>query len=71
MKHLITFFNIVSSLKSSLKENYETDVGNNKKSILNHINEFKNHSSIKIVKCRKKEEKTTFLMKKFLTKLAS
>ena len=33
--------NIVTSLKIFLKENYETDVGNDGKPILNYINKFK------------------------------
>ena len=33
--------NIVTSLKIFLKENYETDVGNDDKPILNYINKFK------------------------------
>ena len=33
--------NIVTSLKILLKENYETDVGNDDKPILNYINKFK------------------------------
>ena len=52
------FVNIVSSLKISPKENYETDVGNDNESILNYINNFKNHPSIKVIKSRKKEEQT-------------
>ena len=52
------FVNIVPSLKISLKENYEADVGNNKEPILNYINKFKNHPSIKVIKSRKKEEQT-------------
>ena len=52
------FVNIVPSLKISPKENYETDVGNDNKSILNYINKFKNHPSIKVIKSRKKEEQT-------------
>ena len=52
------FVNIVPSLKISPKENYETDVRNDDKPILNYINKFKNHLSIKIIKSRKKEEQT-------------
>ena len=52
------FVNIVPSLKISPKENYETDVGNDNESILNYINKFKNHPSIKVIKSRKKEEQT-------------
>ena len=52
------FVNIVSCLKISLKENYETDVGNDNQPILNYINKFKNHPSIKVIKSRKKEEQT-------------
>ena len=47
----------VPSLKISAKENYETDVGNDNELILNYINKFKNHPSIKVIKFRKKEEK--------------
>ena len=49
---------MVSSLKVSLKENYETDVENDNEPILNYINKFKNHPSIKVIKSRKKEEQT-------------
>ena len=52
------FMNIVPSLKIWPKENYETDVGNDNKPILNYINKFKNHPSIKVIKSRKKEEQT-------------
>ena len=52
------FANIVPSLKISPKENYETDVGNDNEPILNYINKFKNHPSIKVIKSRKKEEQT-------------
>ena len=48
--------NIVPSLKISPKENYETNVGNINEPILNYINKFKNHLSIKVIKSRKKEE---------------
>ena len=52
------FVNIVPSPKISPKENYETDVGNDNEPILNYTNKFKNHSSIKVIKSRKKEEQT-------------
>ena len=52
------FVNINPSLKISPKENYETDVGNDNESILNYIDNFKNHPSIKVIKFRKKEEQT-------------
>ena len=52
------FVNIVPSLKISPKENYEIDVGNDNEPILNYINKFKNHPSIKTIKSRKKEEQT-------------
>ena len=52
------FVNMVSSLKISPKENYETDLGNDNEPILNYINKFKNHPSIKVIKSRKKEEET-------------
>ena len=52
------FANIVPSLKISPKEIYETDVGNDNEPILNYINKFKNHPSIKVIKSRKKEEQT-------------
>ena len=59
LKHLTIFFvNIVLSLKPSPKENYEIDVGNDNEPILNYINNFKNHSRIKVIKFRKKEDKT-------------
>ena len=50
--------NIVPSLKISPKENYKIDVGNDNEPILNYINKFKNHPSIKVIKSRKKEQKT-------------
>ena len=68
------FVNIVPSLKISPKENYKTDVGNDNEPILNYINKFKNHPSIKTTTSRKKEEQSfsfMFLMKKFLTKLVN
>ena len=52
------FVNLVPSLNISPKENYETDVGNDNKPILNYINKFKNHPSIKFIKSKKKEEQT-------------
>ena len=52
------FINTVPSLKVSPKENCETDVGNDNEPILNYINKFKNHPSIKVIKPRKKEEQT-------------
>ena len=52
------FVNIVPSLKISQKKNYERVVGNDKEPILNYINKFKNHWSIKVIKTRKKEEQT-------------
>ena len=52
------FVNIVPSLKISPKENYETDVGNDNEPILNYINKFNNHPSIKVIKSRKKEVQT-------------
>ena len=50
------FVNIFPSLKISPKENYETDVWNDNDPILNYINKFKNHRSVKVIKSRKKEE---------------
>ena len=55
----------LKSVKISPKENYETDVGNNNKPILNYINKFKNHPSFKLLLL------AMFLMKKFLTKLGN
>ena len=55
LKHLTNFSKI---LKISPKENYKTDVGNDNEPILNYINKFKNHPSIKVIKSRKKEEQT-------------
>ena len=52
------FVNIVPILKISPKENYETYVGNDNEPILNYINKFKNHPSIKTIKSKKKEEQT-------------
>ena len=52
------FENIVPSLKISPTENYETDAGNDNEPILNYINKFKNHPSVKVIKSRKKEEHT-------------
>ena len=69
------FVSIVPILKISPKENYETYVGNDNEPILNYINKFKNHPSIKTIKSRKKEKQTflliMFRMKKFLTKLGN
>ena len=48
------FVNMVPSLKISPKENYKTDVGNDNEPILNYINMFKNHPSMKTLKSRKK-----------------
>ena len=45
---------VVPILKISPKENYETDAGNDIEPILNYINKFKNHPSIKVIKSRKK-----------------
>ena len=50
------FVNIVPSLKLSPKENYETDIRSDIEPILNYINKFENHPSIKVIKSRKKEE---------------
>ena len=44
------FVNIVPSLTISPKENYKIDVANDNEPILNYINKFKNHSSIKVIK---------------------
>ena len=50
---------------------------NDNEPILNYIDKFKNHPSIKVIKSRKIEEQTKllllamFLMKKFLTKLGN
>ena len=55
LKHLTNFSKI---LKISPKENYKTDVGNDNEPILNYINKFKNHPSIKVIKSKKKEEQT-------------
>ena len=52
------FVNIVASLKILPKENYETDIKNDKNPTLNYISKFKNHPSIKVIKSRKKEEQT-------------
>ena len=46
------FVNIVSSLKISPKENYETDAGSDSEPRLNY---FKNHSSIKVIESREKQ----------------
>ena len=50
--------NIVPSLNISPKENCETDAVNDNEPILNYINKFRNHPSIKVVKSRKKEEQS-------------
>ena len=52
------FVDIIPSLKISPKENYKTDVGNDNEPIINYINKFKNHPSVKVIKSRKKEEQT-------------
>ena len=58
LKHLTNFFSTVPSRKTSPKEFYKTDLGNDNEPILNYINKFKNHPSIKVIKSRKKEEQT-------------
>ena len=58
MKHLTIFCEHSSQSKNFAKRNYETDVGNDNEPILNDINKFKNHPSIKVIKSRKKEEQT-------------
>ena len=55
------FVNIVSSVKISPKENYETDAGNDNEPILKYINQFKNHPSIKIIKSTKKKKSKLLL----------
>ena len=50
------FVNIVPRLKISPKESFETDEGNDNEPVLNYINKFKNHSSIKVTKSRKKSK---------------
>ena len=51
----------IRDVKISPKGNYETNVGNDNEPILNYINNFKNHPSIKVIKSRKKgEENFTF-----------
>ena len=69
------FVNIVPSLKILPKKNYEADVRNDNEPILNYINKFKNHPSIKVINQGKKKIKLSllvmFLMKKFLTKLGN
>ena len=63
-----------SCLKILPKENYEKEIGNGNKPVLNYINKFRNHPSIKHIKSKKKKKKNKlllsiiFLMKKFLTK---
>ena len=47
------FVNIVASLKILPKENYETDIKNDKNPILNYISKSENHPSIKVIKSRK------------------
>ena len=54
--------NVILSLKTSPKGNYETEVGNENEPILNYIDKFKKHPSIKVIKSRKKVEQTfTFI----------
>ena len=52
------FLKVVPSLNISLKENHEPDKKNDIEPILNYINKFKNHPSVKVTKSRKKEEQT-------------
>ena len=52
------FGNIIPSINISPKESHETGVENGNESILNYINKFKNHPSIKVIKSRRKEEQT-------------
>ena len=63
--------NIVSSLKILPKANYEVEVGKHNEPILNSINKFRNHPSIKLIKSEKKGKlllPIMLLMKKFLIK---
>ena len=50
------FVKIVPSLKMSPKGNYDADVENDNELIINYISKVKNHTNIKIIKARKKEE---------------
>ena len=52
--------NIVPSLKILPKENYEAEKGNNNGSILNYINKFRNHPSIKLIKSIKRKANFNF-----------
>ena len=63
--------NIVPSLQFFPKKKYREDVGNDKGSILNYIDKFKNQPSIKVIKSRKNKLLIMSLMKTFLTKLGN
>ena len=56
------FVNIVPSLKVLPKENYEND----NEPILNYINKFKNHPSIKVIKSKKKRRANFYFWLCFL-----
>ena len=52
------FVIVIANLKILPKENYETDEENKNEPILNYNNKFENHSRIKVIKSRKKDEQT-------------
>ena len=58
MENIFQKHDPIKSLKNSPKKNFETDVGDDNKPILNPIRKFKNHPSITVIKSRKKEEQT-------------
>ena len=60
LKHLTNFFSTVPSRKTSPKEYYKTDLGNDNEPILNYINKFRNHPSIKTIKSNKKEDQMSY-----------
>ena len=61
--------NIILSLKTSPKGNYETEVGNENEPILNYIDKVKKHSSIKVIKSRKKEKQNHVCYKEVLNEI--
>ena len=74
LKHLRLFYD--HSSQSSIfakKKKYRTDVGNDKRPIVNYIDKFKNQPGIKVIKSRKNKLLVLImsLMKKFLTKLGN
>lgn len=73
LKHLRLLYEHSSQSSIFPKKKYREDVGNDKGSILNYIDKFKNQPSIKVIKSRKNKLLLLImsLMKTFLTKLGN